>query len=412
MSDKVTELVDHYFREEYGKAVSYLTAKYGSNNLELAEDSVQEALFKAMQTWPYSNIPNNPSGWIVTVASNKMIDHFRKSSRMDGSDFIPERPVETKDLDLESIQDDVVKMMFACCHPSLSTEYQIILTLKILGGLSVREISRALLKKEETVAKSYTRAKRKFQSEGIQLALPSTAEIRNRLRTVLHVIYLLFNEGYKTTEGDDLVKKDLCNEAIRLATILSESEETNLSMTNSLLALMYFHSSRFGSRVDADGQLVTLENQDRNKWDQEQIQTGISFLDRATRGSFINEFYVQATISGLHCEAATFEETRWPEILELYNTLMQLNSSPIVRLNRAVALSRATSPSEALTEIEALEKVDQLCNYYLLFAIKGDLLLSLGNKSDGQKAIEKAISLTNNETEKDHLRSKLELSLG
>ncbi len=201
MSEQVTKLVDHYFREEYGKAVSYLTAKYGSQHLDLAEDSVQEALYKAMQTWPYAQIPKNPSGWIVTVASNKMIDHFRKTSRVDNSDHIPDRLVETQDLDLESIQDDVVKMMFACCHPSLSAEYQIILTLKILGGLSIREISRGLLKKEETVAKSYTRAKKKFQEEGIQLVLPSQAEIKSRLRTVLHVIYLLFNEGYKTTEG-------------------------------------------------------------------------------------------------------------------------------------------------------------------------------------------------------------------
>ncbi len=407
MSEKVTELVDHYFREEYGKAVSYLTAKYGSQHLDLAEDSVQEALYKAMQTWPYAQIPKNPSGWIVTVASNKMIDHFRKTSRVDNSDHIPDRPVETQDLDLESIQDDVVKMMFACCHPSLSAEYQIILTLKILGGLSIREISRGLLKKEETVAKSYTRAKKKFQEEGIQLVLPSQAEIKSRLRTVLQVIYLLFNEGYKTTEGEELLKKDLCQEAIRLVTILTENDRTNISMCHSLLALMLFHSSRFESRVDAEGRLVTLENQDRSKWDREKIQAGLSALQRATSGAFLNEFYVQAAISGMHCEAKTYADTQWPEILGMYDTLLRISPSPVVRLNRAVALAKAKSAEDALKEIAILEKDEQMSRYYLLHAIKGDLLLEIGEDKTGRLAIEQAIALTDNQAEKEHLSARI-----
>lgn len=410
MSEQVTKLVDHYFREEYGKAVSFLTAKYGSQHLELAEDSVQEALYKAMQTWPYAQIPKNPSGWIVTVASNKMIDHFRKTSRLDSADYIPDKPVETTDLNLESIQDDVVKMMFACCHPSLSTEYQIILTLKILGGLSIREIARGLLKKEETVAKSYTRAKKKFQEEEIQLELPSQAEIKGRLRTVLHVIYLLFNEGYKTTEGEELLKRDLCNEAIRLAKLLTEYDLTDIPMSHSLLALMYFHVSRFDARVDVEGKLVTLENQDRSKWDKEKIDQGMASLKMATSGAFLNEFYVQAAISGMHCEAKTYSDTQWNEILRMYDTLLRIQPSSIVRLNRAVALAKARSAAEALQEIQALEKVGELDSYYLFHAIKGDLLLEVGDLTGGRVAIAKAIALTNNGAEKEHLRKKLEES--
>lgn len=407
MSEQVTQLVDHYFREEYGRAVSYLTGKYGAHHLELAEDCVQEALYKAMQTWPYSGIPKNSGGWIVTVASNKMIDHFRKVNRVDGANSIPDKPVKEEELDLDSIQDDVVKMMFACCHHSLSTEYQLILTLKILGGLSVREISRALLKKEETIAKSFTRAKKKFQQEEIPLTLPPTSEIKNRLKTILHIIYLLFNEGYKSTEGDQLVRKELCNEAIRLAKILTESQETNISMTNSLLALMCFHSSRFASRVNEKGALVTLEFQDRSKWDQNRIAEGMRYLELATSGNFLNEFYVQAAISGLHCEAKTFDETNWSEILRLYNNLLSLNSSPVIRLNRAVALSKAGQVEQALDEIVKLGELDQMKNYYLWHAIKGELLSEVGNHEEAIASIHEAISLTDNQAEKTFLEEKI-----
>lgn len=407
MSDQVTTLVDHFFREEYGKAVSYLSSKYGSNNLELAEDSVQEALLKAMKSWPYGQIPQNPTGWIITVASNKMIDHFRREARMDGSEMIPEKIGNTIDVEIETIKDDVVKMMFACCHPRLSAEYQIILTLKILGGLSIREIARALLKKEETVAKSYTRAKKRFQQENIELELPSQAEITARMRTVLHIIYLLFNEGYKTTEGDTLVQRGLCKEAIRLASILIESEASKLSITHSLLALMYFHSSRFDSRADTSGNLVTLEDQDRTKWDQELIEKGMQSLERATQGSFLNEFYVQAAISGVHCEAKTYDETNWKEILGLYDTLIRINPSPIIRLNRTVALAKANSANEALEDLKVLESNAQMQEYYLFHAIKGEFFKEIQDSKNAIDSLEKAVKLTNNPAEIAHLNKKL-----
>lgn len=406
MSDQIASMVDHYFREEYGKVVSFLTTKFGPQHLELVEDSVQEALIKAMQTWPFSSVPKNPSGWIVRVASNKMIDALRKNSRVAHEESIPEETFE-EEIDLNQIRDDVVKMMFATCHPSLSIDHQLILTLKILGGLSIREISRALLKKEETVAKSYTRAKKKFQEEGIALEFPERAEIKNRLHSVLQIIYLLFSEGYKSTEGDHLIKRDLCNEAIRLAVILSEADDTNVSITHSLLALMYFHSSRFDSRLDDDGKIVTLEFQDRSKWDHDLIQKGRQHLIKATAGSFLNEFYLQATISGFHCQAKTYHETNWPEILGLYNTLYRLNPSPIVRLNRTVALAHAESVDAALEEINLLEKDDRLSNFYLLHAIKGDLLSKAGALDASRVSLGKAVCLTDNLSEKEHLKNKI-----
>lgn len=407
MSQQVTTLVDHFFREEYGKVVSFLTAKFGAQHLELAEDSVQETFYKAVKTWSHSSIPKNPSGWMVAVASNKMIDQLRRSSRLEGEDAIIHESSNDIEINLDSIQDDVVKMIFACCHPSLSVEYQIILILKILGGLSIKEIARALIKKEETIAKSYTRAKKKFQQEKISLELPPQVEINNRLKTVLHIIYLLFNEGYKTTAGNELIKKELCNEAIRLNKILLKNEGCNTSFSNALLALMYFHSARFESRVNINGKLLTLEFQDRSNWDKSSILEGLKYLRLATKGSFLNEYYIQATISGLHCEAIRYEDTKWSEILELYDVLLRLNPSPIVKLNRIVALSKAKSEKEALNDLSKLETNKSILNHYLFYAIKGDCLLSIGEIDQGKKSIIKAAELTNNSMEKAYLLEKI-----
>lgn len=407
MSQQVTTLVDHFFREEYGKVVSYLTAKFGAQYLELAEDSVQETLYKAVKNWSHTGIPKNPSGWMATVASNKMMDQLRRASRLEREDAIIHKASNDVEVNIDSIKDDVVKMIFACCHPSLSVEYQIILILKILGGLSIKEIARALIKKEETIAKSYTRAKKKFQQEKIILELPGQVEINNRLKTVLHIIYLLFNEGYKTTTGNELIKKELCNEAIRLNKILLGNEGCNTSFSNALLALMYFHSARFGSRVDASGKLLTLEYQDRSNWDKSNIAEGLMYLRLATKGSFLNEYYIQATISGLHCEAEKYEDTKWSEILELYDMLVRLNPSPIIKLNRIVALSKARSAEEALMELSELESNKSILDHYLFHAIKGDCLLSVGKINQGKKTTEKAASLTNNSLEKAYLLEKI-----
>ena len=405
---QTSQLVDHFFRTEYGKAVSHLTSKFGASNLELAEDSVQEALIKAMQTWPYSQIPENPTGWIFRVARNKMIDQLRRNQKTNNQE-VPERAEEmSDDLSLESINDDMVRMMFACCHPSLSQEYQIILTLKILGGLSIREISSSLLKKEETVAKAYTRAKKKFKKDEIKLILPPAHEIEKRLDMVLKIIYLLFNEGYKSAEGENLIRQELCEDAIRLNRVLLESEICNTPAANALIALMHFHSSRFASRTDEAGNVITLEDQDRSKWDQELIQQGLVYLNYASEEGAINEYLIQAAISATHCRAETFEDTDWDNILSLYDLQLQVTPSPIVELNRVVALEKVHGSLLGVKEIERLEATEFFDEYYLFYAIKSEMLRKLGNLDEAKHALEKAISLTKNEKERQHLSKKLQ----
>ncbi len=402
-----SQLVDHFFRTEYGKAVSHLTSKFGASNLELAEDSVQEALIKAMQTWPYAEIPDNPTGWILRVARNKMIDQLRRNQKTSYEE-VPEGMEETNDdVPLGSINDDVVRMMFACCHPSLSQEYQIILTLKILGGLSVREISSSLLKKEETVAKAYTRAKKKFKKEEIQLILPPANEIEKRLEIVLKIIYLLFNEGYKSAEGENLIRQDLCEEAIRLNKVLLESEICSTPSANALISLMYFHSSRFVARIDPEGNAIDLENQDRTKWDQELIQLGLNHLEQASTPDAINDYLIQAAISATHCRAATFEETDWNNILQLYDLQLRINPNPIIELNRTIALEKVHGPLLGIKEIERLEATQFFDEYYLFYAIKSEMLRKVGNFDEAKSALEKAIGLTKNEKEKDYFKLKL-----
>lgn len=404
---QASQLVDHFFRTEYGKAVSHLTSKFGASNLELAEDSVQEALIKAMQTWPYSKIPDNPTGWIFKVARNKMIDQLRRDQKTNNQE-VPESAEEmNEDLSLESINDDMVRMMFACCHPSLSQEYQIILTLKILGGLSIREISSSLLKKEETVAKAYTRAKKKFKKDEIKLILPPAHEIEKRLDMVLKIIYLLFNEGYKSAEGENLIRKELCEDAIRLNQVLLESEICNTPSANALVSLMYFHTSRFTARTDEEGNVISMEDQDRSKWDQQLIQQGLVYLDRASEEGTINEYLIQAAISATHCRAETFEETDWDYILTLYDLQLQITPSPIVELNRVVALEKVHGSLLAVKEIERLEATQFFDEYYLFYAVKSEMLQKLGSVDESKIALEKAIALTKNEKEKHYLSVKL-----
>ncbi|MEM9339953.1 MAG: sigma-70 family RNA polymerase sigma factor [Bacteroidota bacterium] len=405
---EVTGLVDHLFRTEYGKAVSHLTSKFGSANLELAEDCVQEALIKAMQTWPYTQVPDNPTGWILRVAKNKMIDLLRREQKQSNEE-VPDAEEEMKEeVSLSDINDDMVRMTFACCHPSLSAEYQIILTLKILGGLSIREIATSLLKKEETIAKGYTRAKKKFKENEIQLILPSANQIEKRLEMVLKIIYLLFNEGYKSAEGDQLIREELCLEAIRINRVLLDSELCNTPSANALMALMYFHSSRFNARMDENGEFISLEDQDRSLWNQPMIQTGTHYLNHATKSDDVNDYIIQAAISSLHCQASSFEETNWPEILKLYDFQLKINSSPIIRLNRIIPLEKVCGPILAFSEIESLETSGFFDTYYLFYAIKGKVLEQLGHTEAAAAALKKALSLTKNKREINYLNRRLE----
>lgn len=402
---KPRELVDHFFRNEYGKAVSLLTARFGTIHLELAEDAVHDALEKAMHVWGYGSIPSNPTGWILRVAGNRMIDQLRRNNKI-----IPESlPVafEETDITLDEINDDLIRMIFACCHPSISEEYQIILTLKILGGLSIREIATCLLKKQETIAKAYTRAKKKFKTEAIKLLLPPANEIERRLEMVLKIIYLLFNEGYKSAEGVALIKEDLCEEAMRLNHVLLDNEICNTPSSNALMALMYFNASRFSARVDNDGNMLNLETQDRNLWDKRMIQQGIIYLQRASATGIINEYVIQATINSLHCTSASFKSTNWLQILELYDLHVQINPNPIIELNRVIPLEKVHGSMLAFAELDRLEQSQFFDGYYLFYAIKAGVLENLHQFDDCVKAYQKAIALTKNEREVRYLQNRL-----
>ncbi|WP_258098808.1 RNA polymerase sigma factor [Marinoscillum pacificum] len=408
MSQKpVNQLVDHFFRNEFGKAVTLLTSKFGIQYLEIAEDAVQEALGKAMQNWGFGKIPDNPSGWIIRVAQNKIIDYLRRQQKVFYATQVPDQAYHEQITSDEQFNDEMIKMIFACCNPKLSADYQIILTLKILGGLSIREIASALLKKEETIAKSYTRAKKQFQKENLQLELPEDEAINDRLLMVLKTIYLLFNEGYKSTEGEQLIRRDLCEEAMRLNQLLLENASTNNEWSRSLMALMHFQVARFDSRVDEYGLAISLTDQDRSKWDQRHITFGNRYLTTIENG-IKNTYFIQAAISGIHCAAKTWEDTNWTYILMLYNHLYALRPNPVVALNRIYPFAMVHGAEAALTELNKLKTESSLLSNHLLAATEAELHQQLGDLQEAIKLTEKAIDLAKNEKDKIFLSHKCE----
>ncbi len=403
----VNKLVDHFFRNEFGKAVALLTSKFGTQYLEAAEDAVQEALTKAMQVWGYGQIPDNPTGWVIRVAQNKLIDHLRKLQRVYYATQLPETDYESPELPSdEQFKDEMIKMMFACCNPKLSTEYQIILTLKILGGLSIREISSALLKKEETIAKSYTRAKKRFKEINLKLEIPEAEEIQNRLDRILKIVYLLFNEGYKSTEGEQLIRKELCEEAMRLNQLLLDKLETNSQSCRALMALMHFQVARFDARVDRNGNSVSLETQDRSIWDQQHILLGNRYLTTIEDG-MQNTYFIQAAINGIHCAAETYASTNWTYILMLYNHLYNLSGNPIVALNRIIPISKVHGAELGLLELEKIKDHECFKGNYLISATEAELLIQLKRTDQAVDKLALAIDLCKNIREKDFLRVKM-----
>ena len=406
-NSSIAHLVDHFFRNEFGRSVSFLTSRYGTQILELAEDAVQEALFLAMKTWPFNGTPQNPSGWIITVANNKILDALRRNKKITYIQEIPETEEPAFNYNEDYFNDEIINMMFACCTPKISEEYQIILTLKIIAGLNIKEISSALLKKEETIAKSYTRAKRKFKEENPIMSLPLISEIPLRLSSVLKVIYLLFNEGYKSNSETSLIRTDLCFEAIRLCLLLHKKNETNTDDTRALLALMCFHSSRIDARVDQKGYIVPLEWQDRSLWTKELIDRGNFYLNQVKRNIHENTYFLQAAISGSHCNSPSFDQTPWKVILSLYDSLLRLVPSTIVQMNRIVALQKVHGAQVALNELADFENEPELINNHLLPAIKAELFLDLNDKVQAESALNEALNKTTNNSEIDFLTKKI-----
>lgn len=410
---KSNQVVEHFFRHESGKILAHLTRSFGTSNLEHIEDAVQEALYRAMKTWPYSGVPQNASGWVMRVARNKLIDILRKKGvGIPSLDEVEHDPAHT-DEELENVshtakfRDDQLGLFFACCHESLSWDSQVILTLKLLCGFSKGEIARALLKKEDAVAKAFTRAKARLQAGEQHLEVPVGAQLQARLQVVLRVLYLLFNEGYKASSGQDLVRKDLCFEAIRLTQMLLDHPLCATSEAHALLALMLFQASRLEARMSPEGTLIPLEEQDRSLWKQDLIQLAIGNLNKSAAGASVSEYQLQASIAACYSTTARFEDLDWSLILHLYDLQLELRHSPIVALNRLVSFSRVHGPDAALKEMTPLEIDPILQRHHLFFAIRADLLRQLGQSKRAEGDLRKALELTNNTSEQDFLRHKI-----
>ena len=403
--------VEHLFRKEYGKLVALLTNRFGASHLEQIEDVTQDTFLKAMKLWGYQEIPDNPTAWLYRVACNGLLDTFRKEGRMDliSDDFqFPEKEKYTlNEISLENIQDSQLRMIFACCHPNLSQEHQIILSLKLMGGFSNKELADALLKKEEAVAKSFTRAKKSFREKVKMIQIPVQMGLLTRLFQVLKVIYLLFSEGYSATTGTQFIKRDICHEAMRLALLLRENKYCKHSNLEALLALMCFHASRFDARMDADGKLVSLEHHDRNQYNQELIQIGTFHLERAGDNDMMpSQYHLEAARSFYHSTAKRFEETDWKNILQLYDYQLKQQFSPMIALNRIVPFEKVHGAEKALKALNELTQKTDFEDSGLFYAIKADLLRTLQKKSY-ESTLEKAIALTENELVKQYLRTKL-----
>lgn len=412
-NEHVKHLVDHLFRYKAGQMVATLTRIFGVENLELAEDVVQETLIKALRQWPYRGLPNNPGAWLMQVAKHQALDVIRRetSFRDKAALLIEPEKGGSRDEALaldDPLGDDQLTMMFICCHPALSQESQVALTLKAVGGFGVPEIARAFLTTEATIAQRLVRAKRQIREGGLAFELPPSQELPERLYPVLSVLYLLFNEGYSAQQGEDLIRQELCAEALRLGQLLVAHPVGEVAQLHALLALMFLQASRLPTRVDAQGNLLLLAEQDRSQWDQELIQRGLNHLEQAMQGHELSAYHLEAGIAACHASAASYDTTDWNSILFYYDELIALKPSPIIALNRAVAVAMVRGPQAGIAELEQITGLAQLKSYYLLPATFGELYERSGQANPALAYYREALALTANEAERRFLTRKLE----
>ena len=395
------------FRSDWGRVVAYLIHVTG--NWDLAEECAQDAFERALERWPRDGIPSSPAAWLKTTARNRALDRLRRTTVGEAKlkELMMLRTTdETADGDESGIDDDRLRLMFTCCHPALPIEAQVALTLRSLAGLTTAEIARAFLVPQETMAKRLTRAKRKITEARIPYRVPAARRLGERLRAVLVVIYALFNEGYGASAGDELIRKDLCAEAIRLGRLLAELMPDEPEALG-LLGLMLAQDSRRAARVGTDGELVTLEDQDRGLWDQAAIAEAAIVLDRAIRLRAPGPYQLQAAIAACHANAASAAETDWHEIAVLYDRLSEIVATPVVLLNRAVAVAMAQGPAAGLTLLDELEETRALADYYLLPATRADLLRRLSRYAEAATAYGRALELAPTDAERRFLRRRL-----
>jgi RNA polymerase sigma-70 factor (ECF subfamily) len=412
----VTQVVEHFFRHESGKMISTLTRIFGIEHLNRAEDVVQETLAKALQTWPYYGIPKNPSAWITQVAKNLALDLLRRDRVFRNKENEITHLMEQVSADSgtapsdsveNGITDDRLRMMFTCCHPLIAQEMEVALALKTLCGFSPAEIARAFLTSEAAIAKRLTRAKQRIREARIAFEIPVGEELTRRLDGVLQTLYLLFNEGYKASGGEHLIRAELCHEAICLTTLLAEHPAGDQPRSHALLALMLLNGARLPARLDAEGNILRLEEQNRSQWDQAMIARGLYHLMQSTAGDEVSEYHLQAGIAACHCAALDYESTDWPRILSLYDRLNELDDSPVVALNRAVAVAHVHGPRAGIEAVEAIHDRQQLNCYYLLYAVLGEFEADLDHRQAAMKHFCKALELATMKSEQIFLTKKI-----
>jgi RNA polymerase sigma factor, sigma-70 family len=417
---KASELVENFFRHETGRLHASLTRLLGTHNLSLVEDVAQEAMMRAFRSWSYGGPPANPSAWITQVAMNiarDMLRHKRMSFSKEGNIVthfeqtlaaaaIPEAP----DVVENQIRDDTLRLMFVCCHPSVPADAQAVLALKVLCGFHTSEIARAFMSTEAAIEKQLTRTKHRIGDAKLAFELPEGAELAERIDGVLATLYLLFNEGYKATSGERLLREDLSREAMRLTTLLTEHPVGNTPQSHALLAFMCLTAARFPARVDEQGDLLRLDDQDRSKWDYSLIERGLIHLAQAAQGKTLSEYHLQAGIAACHCTAPDYASTDWARILRLYDDLMRIKPTPVVAMNRAVAVANLHGPQAALDAIESMPQRERIESHYLLHAIVGELNHRLNRHEAAVKSFRRALHLAKVGPEQTYLSRMIERS--
>ncbi len=412
-NSELYKTVDHLFRQESGKMVSVLIRLFGFPNIEQAEDIVQDTLLKALEVWKWGKIPDNPQAWLYSAAKNKAIDVLRRQKLKhkidsDISYLLKSEytlvPALNEMFTENEMKDSQLRMMFACCHPSFTQEAQVTLILKTLCGLGSKEIAAAFLSNEETIQKRFYRIKEKIKEENISLDYPGADAMIQRSDAVLKTLYLLFNEGYSSSQPEKLIREDLCEEAMRLCILLTENPKTNLPQTNALLALMCYQVSRFNTRLDDKGLIVLLKDQDRRQWNLSAIAKGNEYLDKSAFGEAFHDFHAEAVIASQHANAETYEKTDWKLILDMYNALLSRHNNPMVAVNRAVVLGEVEGYDKAIAELEKLSGLSE--NFYYNASL-AEMYMRAGKHGKARMIYGKALSLTASIAEIELIRRKI-----
>jgi RNA polymerase sigma-70 factor (ECF subfamily) len=415
-TEPIRELLDSLYRVDSGRILATLIRLLG--DFDLAEEAMHEAFAAALSLWPSSGVPGNPRPWLISTARFKAIDTLRRRARFDASQDELVRYLEAQSSSAErsneseedSLEDDRLRLIFTCCHPSLPPEARVALTLREVCGLTTEEIAKAFLTTPRTLAQRIVRAKAKIRDTPIPYEVPTPQELPERLGAVLHVIYLVFNEGYSAAAGAEVTRAELTGEAIRLGRLLAELQpepEVTGAEVMGLLALMLLQESRHAARTSPTGELILLENQDRALWNKEQIAEGVALLEKALKSSRFGAYTLQAAIAAVHAEAESMAATDWRHIVALYDRLLQIQPSPVVQLNRAVAIAMCEGPEAGLTHIDAVLEHGELANYYLAHSARADMFRRLGRAAEARASYEKALALTQQEPERQFLQERI-----